>query len=131
MPASGDLVKARLYCVSRCFPRVCAVAWKVFVQIGCPQGLVLDSKEFYSPVVTPHEVMLPCAMAESNRMCPVRNELPLRVCCAQAFVAFTGRDWDVRKYRLDFQDLLQPRGFLRSAPPPLAPVPPLKLSGAI
>jgi diphthamide biosynthesis enzyme Dph1/Dph2-like protein len=62
--------------VERCFPslglafsaavllrfRVSALAltdrfgWKVFVMVGCPQGLVLDSKEYYAPVITPHEV---------------------------------------------------------------------------
>jgi len=53
---------------------------KVFVMVGCPQGLVLDSKEYYAPVITPHE----------------------------AVVAFTGRDWEPARYRLDFSGLLDP-----------------------
>ena len=85
---------------------------QIFVQISCPQGLVLDSKEFYSPVVTPHEVRTPqcsedrgCAfsvLAADSPACHVNSFI------RQAFVAFTGRDWDASKYRLDFQDLLQP-----------------------
>mmetsp|Transcript_822 Transcript_822/g.1981 ORF Transcript_822/g.1981 Transcript_822/m.1981 type:complete len:513 (+) Transcript_822:139-1677(+) len=55
---------------------------EVFMMVGCPQGLVLDSKEYYAPVITPHE----------------------------AYIAFTGRDWDPGSYRLDFADLLRPEG---------------------
>lgn len=44
-----------------------------------PQGLILDSKEYLNPIITPHE----------------------------AFLAFTGREFDAAHYRLDFGDLLQ------------------------
>lgn len=56
------------------FPEV-----EVFVMLADPQGLILDSKEYLSPIITPHE----------------------------AFLAFTGRDFDAARYRLDFGDLLE------------------------
>lgn len=52
---------------------------EVFVMLADPQGLILDSKEYLRPIITPHE----------------------------AFLAFTGRDFDAAHYRLDFADLLQ------------------------
>lgn len=51
---------------------------EVFVMLADPQGLILDSKEYLTPIITPHE----------------------------AFLAFTGRHFDAAKYRLDFGDLL-------------------------
>jgi diphthamide biosynthesis protein 2 len=56
------------------FPEV-----EVFVMLADPQGLILDSKEYLSPIITPHE----------------------------AYLAFTGREFDAAHYRLDFGDLLQ------------------------
>lgn len=52
---------------------------EVFVMLADPQGLVLDSKEYLHPIITPHE----------------------------AFLAFTGKYFDPAHYRLDFGDLLQ------------------------
>lgn len=52
---------------------------EVFVMLADPQGLILDSKEYLNPIITPHE----------------------------AFLAFTGREFDAAHYRLDFGDLLQ------------------------
>jgi diphthamide biosynthesis protein 2 len=52
---------------------------EVFVMLADPQGLILDSKEYLNPIITPHE----------------------------AFLAFTGRDFDAAHYRLDFGDLLE------------------------
>lgn len=52
---------------------------EVFVMLADPQGLILDSKEYLHPIITPHE----------------------------AFLAFTGEDFDPAHYRLDFGDLLQ------------------------
>lgn len=51
---------------------------EVFVMLADPQGLVLDSKEYLAPIVTPHEALL----------------------------AFTGQGLDAARYRLDFGDLL-------------------------
>eukprot|EP00879_Flechtneria_rotunda_P019749 GHRR01020753.1.p1 GENE.GHRR01020753.1~~GHRR01020753.1.p1 ORF type:complete len:434 (+),score=158.75 GHRR01020753.1:401-1702(+) len=50
---------------------------EVFVMLADPQGLILDCKEYLNPIVTPHE----------------------------AYLAFTGRPFDVASYRLDFGDL--------------------------
>lgn len=55
---------------------------EVFVMLADPQGLILDSKEYLHPIITPHE----------------------------AFLAFTGKDFDPAHYRLDFGDLLQLEG---------------------
>lgn len=52
---------------------------EVFVMLADPQGLILDSKEYLNPIITPHE----------------------------AFLAFTGREFDAAHYRLDFGDLLE------------------------
>jgi diphthamide biosynthesis protein 2 len=52
---------------------------EVFVMLADPQGLILDSKEYLSPIITPHE----------------------------AFLAFTGKAFDAAAYRLDFGDLLE------------------------
>lgn len=52
---------------------------EVFVMLADPQGLILDSKEYLNPIITPHEALL----------------------------AFTGRGFDAAHYRLDFGDLLQ------------------------
>jgi diphthamide biosynthesis protein 2 len=52
---------------------------EVFVMLADPQGLILDSKEYLNPIITPHE----------------------------AFLAFTGKDFDAAHYRLDFGDLLE------------------------
>ena len=52
---------------------------EVFVMLADPQGLILDSKEYLHPIITPHE----------------------------AYLAFTGQDFDAGRYRLDFGDLLQ------------------------
>jgi len=52
---------------------------EVFVIIGCPQGVVLDSKEYLSPIITPHEARL----------------------------AFSEQDWDPADYRLDFHGTLE------------------------
>jgi diphthamide biosynthesis protein 2 len=51
---------------------------EVFVMLADPQGLILDSKEYLSPIITPHE----------------------------AYLAFTGKAFDAAAYRLDFGDLL-------------------------
>jgi diphthamide biosynthesis protein 2 len=51
---------------------------EVFVMLADPQGLILDSKEYLSPIITPHE----------------------------AYLAFTGKPFDAAAYRLDFGDLL-------------------------
>lgn len=44
---------------------------EVFVMLADPQGLILDSKEYLNPIITPHE----------------------------AFLAFTGKDFDAAHYR--------------------------------
>jgi diphthamide biosynthesis protein 2 len=51
---------------------------EVFVMLADPQGLILDSKEYLSPIITPHE----------------------------AYLAFTGKAFDAAAYRLDFGDVL-------------------------
>eukprot|EP00884_Botryococcus_braunii_P018631 jgi/Botrbrau1/5451/Bobra.27_1s0004.3 len=51
----------------------------VFVMVADPQGQILDSREFYSPVITPYEAQL----------------------------AFSGRDWDGTSYHLGFEPLLE------------------------
>ncbi|WIA08592.1 hypothetical protein OEZ85_008021 [Tetradesmus obliquus] len=60
---------------------------EVFVMLADPQGLILDSKEYLSPIITPHE----------------------------AFLAFTGRAFDAASYRLDFGDLLTGEGVAGSS----------------
>jgi diphthamide biosynthesis protein 2 len=55
---------------------------EVFVMLADPQGLILDSKEYLSPIISPHE----------------------------AFLALTGRPFEPAAYRLDFGDLLQLAG---------------------
>lgn len=51
---------------------------EVFVMLADPQGLILDSKEYLNPIITPHE----------------------------AFLAFTDRQFEAADYKLDFSDLL-------------------------
>eukprot|EP00878_Enallax_costatus_P006118 GHUV01006414.1.p1 GENE.GHUV01006414.1~~GHUV01006414.1.p1 ORF type:complete len:263 (-),score=75.76 GHUV01006414.1:406-1194(-) len=52
---------------------------EVFVMLADPQGLILDSKEYLNPIITPHE----------------------------AYLAFTNKDFDAAAYRLDFVLLFQ------------------------
>lgn len=56
------------------FPEV-----EVFVMLADPQGLILDSKEYLAPIITPFEAAL----------------------------AFTGQSLDMQTYRLDFEPLLE------------------------
>ncbi|WIA28647.1 hypothetical protein OEZ86_011183 [Tetradesmus obliquus] len=60
---------------------------EVFVMLADPQGLILDSKEYLSPIITPHE----------------------------AYLAFTGSFFDAASYRLDFGDLLAGEGVAGSS----------------
>jgi len=55
------------------FPEV-----EVFVMVAEPQGLILDSKEFLAPIITPHEALL----------------------------ALTGQPFEAGSYRLDYAGLL-------------------------
>ena len=52
---------------------------EVFVMVADPQGLILDCKEYLSPIITPHE----------------------------AFLAFTGQPLELESYRLDYEALLK------------------------
>lgn len=51
---------------------------EVFVMLADPQGLILDSKEYLSPIIIPHE----------------------------AYLAFTDQEFNAATYRLDFEELL-------------------------
>jgi diphthamide biosynthesis protein 2 len=51
---------------------------EVFVMVAEPQGLILDSKEFLAPIITPHEALL----------------------------ALTGQPLELGSYRLDYGELL-------------------------
>ena len=48
--------------------------------VADPQGQILDSKEYLAPIITPHEAQLAFGAAEG---------------------------WDSRRYRLDFEGVLQ------------------------
>lgn len=52
---------------------------EVFVMVAEPQGLILDSKEFLAPIITPHEALL----------------------------AMTGQAFEAGSYRLDYGGLLE------------------------
>jgi diphthamide biosynthesis protein 2 len=52
---------------------------EVFVMVAEPQGLILDSKEFLAPIITPHEALL----------------------------ALTGQPFEAGSYRLDYSELLR------------------------
>jgi diphthamide biosynthesis protein 2 len=52
---------------------------EVFVMVADPQGLILDSKEYLSPIITPHE----------------------------AYLAFTDQPLELESYRLDYGALLE------------------------
>jgi diphthamide biosynthesis protein 2 len=57
----------------------------VFVLVADPQGQILDSKEYLAPIITPHEAMLAFAAPGEGQ----------------------AGEWDERKYRLDFEGVLE------------------------
>jgi diphthamide biosynthesis protein 2 len=57
----------------------------VFVLVADPQGQILDSKEYLAPIITPHEAMLAFAPPGEGQ----------------------AGEWDERKYRLDFEGVLE------------------------
>lgn len=70
---------------------------EVFVMLADPQGLILDSKEYLSPIITPHEALL----AFTNQDCnAAAHRLPRSAFILKYFCRL------VSVFAVDFQELL-------------------------
>ncbi len=75
----------------------------VFVLIADPQGMILDSKEYYAPIITPYEAML--AFSEDGAWEQHKYSLELAVDVPQTAAASTGAS--VNALVLQAQEALQ------------------------